>query len=104
MSSKDWNRLPSNIDVKKLKTKGKTDRVEYIDLNLHVVSEVKSRLSVDSLHDTHISNLLKLKYKDVEDLEIGKRELSIKDMSLICHFYGIHPDSLFDGYKPKDKE
>ncbi len=66
------------------------------EINLHIVRHIKGHLGVETLKDIHISNILNLKVKDIEDIEIGSRELSLKDTSIICKTYKINPDNIFE--------
>ncbi|MDR2007857.1 MAG: hypothetical protein LBQ34_02660 [Alphaproteobacteria bacterium] len=81
--------------------KKKTDlllrgRSKNTKLNLHIVNNLKNHLQIKSLKDVHISNLLNLKIKDIDEIELGTRELSLKDLNLICNRFGINPDHLLN--------
>ncbi|MCL2567540.1 MAG: hypothetical protein FWE18_05575 [Alphaproteobacteria bacterium] len=65
-------------------------------LNLHIVHNLKNQLGVASLKDIYISNLLNLKIKDIDEIEVGVRELSLKDLNIICNRFSLHPDTLLN--------
>ncbi len=68
------------------------------DMNLHIVKYLKNHLGTAKLKNSTMSNALNLKIKDIEDIEVGKRELSLKDIGILCKCYKIDPDNLFKDY------
>lgn len=68
------------------------------EINLHIVHHIKKHVGIETLKEINLSNILNLKVKDIEDIELGQRELSIKDISIICKCYKINPDSIFEEF------
>ncbi|MDR0484145.1 MAG: hypothetical protein LBH40_02565 [Alphaproteobacteria bacterium] len=73
------------------------------ELNLHIVHNLEHHLGIKNLHEANISNLLNLKPKDIDELEQGDREFSLKDLNIICDKFNIDPDTLleFDKFKTR---
>ncbi len=89
--------IENNNNTKEESAYRRVSKYTNKEINLHLVNYIKKHLGIEALKEINISNDLNFKVKDVEDIELGNKELSLKDISIICDCYEINPDAMFEG-------
>lgn len=67
----------------------------HIDPNQYTLNYLKKFLGADSLCDSDLPNIINWKREDIKKLELGTKELRLKEINLITQHYRLNVDDLF---------